>query len=80
MATIKSRKRQHEKQTPVTDEDTNDNNKDGRVPITTTIRPHITTAMETLTSTDDYKSGIGRHLHLSITTTNIASLPDNLLL
>ena len=69
MAIIKSRKRQHEKQTPVTDEDTNDDNEDGRVPITATIRPCIPTAMETLTSMEDYKIGIDRRLHPSTTTT-----------
>ena len=78
MATIKSRKQQHEKQALVTDEDTNNDNEDGRVSITATIYPRISTAMETLTSTEDYKSGINRHLHPSTTTTNIASLPDNL--
>jgi len=78
MATIKSRKRQHEKQTSVTDEDTNDDNEDGRVPITAPIRPRIPTAMETATSTENYKNGIDRRLHPSTTTTNIASLPDNL--
>ena len=53
MATIKSRKRQHNKQTPVKDEDTNDNNEDGRVSITTTIPHRVPTAMENLISTDN---------------------------
>ena len=43
----------HKKEMPVTDEDTKDDNEDGRVPITVTIHPHIPTAMETLTPTDD---------------------------
>ena len=78
MATIKLRKRKHKKQTLVVDENTNDDNKDGRMPITAPIRPRIPTTMETATSTDNYESGIDRHLHPTTTTTNITSLPDNL--